>query len=73
MAGQTTKRQAEQARHYCDRVVQSGGRCEFMEVAGASHRSENWWPGQWDYKRLMVEWLAESGRPTTVNASAACQ
>ena len=25
--------------------------CQFLEVAGASHRSENWLPSQWSYKR----------------------
>ncbi|MEP6915542.1 MAG: alpha/beta hydrolase [Acidobacteriota bacterium] len=49
---------AAHARHYCSEVVQSGGRCQFLEVAGASHRSENWWPTQWSYKRAMVAWLS---------------
>ena len=40
---------------YCDGVTRSRGRCRLLEVAGASHRSENWWPNQWDYKREMVE------------------
>lgn len=31
--------------------------CEVLEVAGASHRVENWWPSQWSYKARMVEWL----------------
>src|SRR5262245_24714659 len=31
----------EQARRYCDRIAQSKGRCQFLEVEGASHRSEN--------------------------------
>jgi acetyl esterase len=48
----------EQARQYCDRVRQSRGPCELVEVAGASHRSENWWPNQWHYKKTMVDWLA---------------
>lgn len=47
----------EQARRYCDAVLQNGGTCRFVEVAGASHRSENWWPAQWAYKRDLVEWL----------------
>ena len=33
-----------------------------LEVTGASHRSENWWPSQWDYKREMVEWISSSRR-----------
>lgn len=35
--------------------------CDVLEVAGASHRVENWWPNQWpnqwSYKVRMVEWL----------------
>jgi acetyl esterase/lipase len=48
---------SEQARRYCDRIGQLKGRCQFLEVDGASHRSENWWPGQWHYKAEMVRWL----------------
>ena len=48
---------SDQARRYCDRMVQSKGRCQFLEVQGASHRSENWWPNQWQYKSEMVRWL----------------
>ena len=56
---------ASQARTYCDRIVQGGGRCQFVEVAGASHRSENWWPNQWDYKATMVRWLTNvAGKPS---------
>ena len=46
------------ARRYCSQIAQGGGRCQFLEVAGASHRSENWFPSQWHYKRAMVEWLS---------------
>lgn len=52
----------EHARRYCDRIRQSRGRCELVEVAGASHRSENWWPNQWHYKKTMVGWLAALSR-----------
>ena len=48
----------DQARRYCDAVVRSEGRCRLLEVEGASHRSENWWPSQWAYKREMVSWLS---------------
>lgn len=51
----------EQARRYCAAVTQSGGRCHFIEVEGASHRSENWWPTQWHYKAAMNEWLGKLG------------
>lgn len=49
---------SDQARRYCDRTAQSRVRCQFLEVQGASHRSENWWPNQWQYKTDMVRWLA---------------
>ena len=51
---------AEAGRHarVLTQVGQGGGRCQFVGVAGASHRSENWFPSQWGYKREMVEWLS---------------
>jgi len=51
-----------QAQTYCDRTAQLHRRCQFVEVAGASHRSENWWPSQWEYKAAIVQWLAGLGR-----------
>ena len=48
----------EQARRYCEAVARADGRCRFLEVAGASHRSENWWPSQWSYKGEIVRWLS---------------
>lgn len=48
---------ADQAQTYCDRVAQSGRACQFVAVAGASHRSENWWPTQLAYKATIVQWL----------------
>ncbi len=48
----------EDAWRYCGQVTQAGARCRLVEVAGASHRSENWWPSQWHYKREVVDWLA---------------
>ena len=44
----------EHARTFCA----AAARCRFLEVPGASHRSENWWPSQWSYKREIAEWLA---------------
>ena len=32
--------------------------CDVVEVAGASHRVENWWPSQWGYKRELLQWLS---------------
>jgi alpha-L-fucosidase 2 len=49
---------AAHAHRYCDRATRAGGKCQLVEVAGASHRSENWWPTQWHYKREVVDWLA---------------
>ena len=53
----------DQARRYCAAVVRSKGRCRLLEVEGASHRSENWWPSQWGYKRDMVTWLSALASP----------
>ena len=58
--GADTESPVEHARRYCTQIVQSGGRCQLLEVAGASHRSENWFPSQWTYKRAMVEWLSSA-------------
>jgi alpha-L-fucosidase 2 len=49
---------AAQARQYCHDVARAAGSCAFVEVSGASHRSENWWPSQWTYKREIVNWLS---------------
>ncbi len=32
--------------------------CEVVEVAGAGHRVENWWPSQWGYKTGLLAWAA---------------
>jgi acetyl esterase len=54
----------EQARRYCLDVTRLQGNCRFVEVSGASHRSENWWPSQWSYKRELVSWLSSlTSRP----------
>jgi acetyl esterase len=53
---------AEHARRYCGQVAANGGRCQLVEVAGASHRSENWWPSQWHYKPAIVAWLNDVTR-----------
>jgi alpha-L-fucosidase 2 len=49
------------ARSYCERITSGGGRCHVVAVEGASHRSENWYPSQWGYKREIVDWMASSG------------
>jgi acetyl esterase len=48
----------DRAQRYCRGIEQGGGRCRLVEVGGASHRSENWWPSQWAYKRDVVSWLS---------------
>ncbi|MFL6280909.1 MAG: alpha/beta hydrolase [Vicinamibacterales bacterium] len=53
----------EQAQRYCDGVDRAGGRCRFVAIAGASHRSENWWPTQWHYKQALAEWLGSVAGP----------
>ena len=60
--GADTESPADHARSYCTAIVRGGGRCQYLEVAGASHRSENWFPSQWSYKRAMVEWLSALDR-----------
>ena len=48
----------DQARGYCDAVNKAKGRCRLIEEAGASHRSENWWPTQWSYKGAVTSWIS---------------
>lgn len=56
--GADTEAPAEHARKFCTEVARGDGRCELVEEPGASHRSENWWPGQWGYKRRITAWLS---------------
>jgi len=35
----------------------AGTTCDVLDVAGASHRVENWWPSQWGYKAEVIAWL----------------
>ena len=44
-----------EARTLCARATAS---CDVVDVAGASHRVENWWPSQWGYKRELLQWLS---------------
>lgn len=48
-----------QAGRYCAAIRQAGRHCEYFVVEGATHRAENWWPTQWDYKRFVTAWLAK--------------
>ena len=63
--GADTEVPIEQARAYCDAVNKAKGRCRLIAVAGASHRSENWWPTQWSYKGEVTSWI------TTVSGATA--
>ncbi|WP_396627708.1 alpha/beta hydrolase [Luteitalea sp.] len=44
-----------QARALCARATAG---CDVVEVPGASHRVENWWPSQWGYKAALLSSLA---------------
>ena len=55
-----------QARRFCEDVVRNDGRCRLLEVNGASHRSENWWPSQWSYKPEIVKWLSALASVSTL-------
>ena len=48
------------ARTFCEAAARDGAACEYVEIAGASHRSENWWPSQWGYKGAILAWLAKT-------------
>ena len=54
-----TEAPPNQARRYCRDVESASRPCQLVEVKGASHRSENWWPGQWTYKRELTAWLSQ--------------
>ena len=64
-----TEAPIDHAQRYCAALERAKGRCRLIAVEGASHRSENWWPGQWTYKREMVTWL-ESIAPVAAIGSA---
>ena len=49
-----------QARRYCGQLRTVRAACDVIEVDGASHRAENWWPSQWGYKPRVVDWLSRT-------------
>ena len=61
--GADTESPIAHAQNYC---VAAGARCQMINVTGASHRSENWWPNQWHYKQSLAEWLVKLGAPPAV-------
>ena len=50
----------KEALRYRDALEQTGVRTRFLEVSGASHDAENWWPVHWGYKHEIVDWLSET-------------
>jgi predicted esterase len=52
-----TEVRLSEAEAWCAPAVTDDGGCELLRVEGASHRAENWWPVQWDYKRRVIRWL----------------
>jgi alpha-L-fucosidase 2 len=56
--GADTEAPLDQAQRYCRDADNGDGRCQLVVVKGASHRSENWWPDQWSYKRELTAWLS---------------
>ena len=51
MAAPTTRRPSIRPAATAREVATSGGSLPIRRGEGASHRSENWWPSQWGYKR----------------------
>jgi alpha-L-fucosidase 2 len=49
----------ESARRYRDALEQAGVPARLVEVPGAIHAVESWWPSQWGYKTEVVTWLSE--------------
>ncbi len=60
--GADTESPVEDARRFCTGVDRGAGRCQLVEVAGASHRTENWWPSQWHYKAQVLAFLGGLAR-----------
>jgi acetyl esterase len=48
------------ARRYCGELRTLSVPCDVIEVDGASHRAENWWPSQWGYKARVLDWLSRT-------------
>jgi alpha-L-fucosidase 2 len=60
--GEDREAPARQGQRYCREVAAAANRCTFVEVPGAGHRSENWWPSQWTYKRDVERFLSTLAR-----------
>lgn len=53
--GADTEVPVADARAVC---AKASAACQIVEVPGASHRLENWWPSQWDYKNDLLRAVA---------------
>jgi len=58
--GADTQVSVQEAVRYRDALERVGVRTRFLEVPGASHDVENWWPVHWGYKQEVVDWLSET-------------
>jgi alpha-L-fucosidase 2 len=58
--GADTQVSVHEALRYRDALERAGVRTRFLEVPGASHDAENWWPVHWGYKRQVVDWLSDT-------------
>jgi alpha-L-fucosidase 2 len=59
-----------QVRRYCAALHAVRAACDIIEVDGASHRPENWWPSQWGYKARVIDWLSRTLSYTAPPASS---
>lgn len=50
-------------RSYCAEVRENRGSCSEIEVAGGTHRAENWLPSQQSYRSAVEEWLVTQVGP----------
>jgi acetyl esterase len=53
--GADTEVPAAEPKALCARATSA---CEVIDVSGASHRVENWWPSQWGYKAALLKIVA---------------
>lgn len=50
----------EEARRYRQALDDLGVAGRLIEVDGASHDPENWWPVHWGYKAALTDWLSQT-------------
>jgi acetyl esterase len=56
--GEDSQVPATEAHRYGAALERVGVAAHVLEVEGASHDAENWWPVHWGYKGRIVEWLS---------------